>query len=122
LKLGDLLAKKEIEEPEGIIKEEEIQMAINYYREYTADDKLIDMIEARKKAEHDRLARNHFEIQQAKAEALAAGKAEGLIKGKSEGKTESKLEIAKNMLKLGAEKDFILKVTGISVEDLNKIN
>lgn len=122
MKLGDLLAKKEIEEPEGIIKEEEIQMAINYYREYTADDKLIDMIEARKKAEHDRLARNHFEIQQAKAEALAAGKAEGLIKGKSEGKTESKLEIAKNMLKLGAEKDFILKVTGISVEDLNKIN
>ena len=102
LKLGDLLAKKEIPSPVGIEKEEEIKMAINYYREYTADDKLIDMIEARKKAIRDEHARTHFAIEKARA--------------------ESKVEIARNMLKMGMDKDIILQATGISVEDLKKMS
>ena len=116
------MAKKEIQSPVGIEKEEEIKMALNYYREYTADDKLIDMIEARKKAIRDEHARTHFAIEQARAEGEEKGLAKGKVEGKAEGKTESKVEIARNMLKMGMDKDIILQATGISVEDLKKMS
>jgi len=117
LKLGDLIVNKELPEIREMETEEEIKMALKYYKEYTADDKLIDMIEARKKAQRDEHARMHFAIEQAKEQARAEGEANGEARGEA----KSKVEIARNMLKLGVDKEIILKTTGLSSKDLDKI-
>ena len=57
------------------------------------------------------------ERQQGKEEGLA----EGLEKGKEEGEHNAKIETAKNMLKDGLPKEVVAKYTGLSVEDVKKL-
>jgi len=121
LKLGDLIVNKELPEIREMESEKEIKMALKYYKEYTADDKLKDMIEARKKAQRDEHARMHFAIEQAKEQARAEGKANGEAKGIEKGKAESKVEIAKNLRNAGVDKKIILKTTGLSSEEFDKM-
>ena len=54
---------------------------------------------------------------------IQANRAERIIEtarqeGKAEGKAEEKISIAKNLVATGAEVDFIMKVTGLSAEDV----
>ena len=46
---------------------------------------------------------------------------EGIKEGRKEGIKEGKKEIARNLIDLGENKDFIVKVTGLSREDLNQL-
>ncbi|EMO14681.1 hypothetical protein LEP1GSC175_3382 [Leptospira santarosai str. HAI821] len=46
------------------------------------------------------------------------GKIEGKIEGKVEGKVEGKIETARNMLLDGASLEYILKITGLTEQDL----
>ena len=55
------------------------------------------------------------------AEGLAEGKAEGLAEGKVEGKAEGKAEIATNLLKENYPIEKIIKVTGLTKEEIEKI-
>ena len=57
----------------------------------------------------------------AKREGLEEGRAEGKAEGRIEGKKENQIEIAKKMLELGAEIDFIEKATGLTKEEIEKI-
>ena len=57
-------------------------------------------------------------IAKGKAEGIVEGRAEGIAKGKAEGIVESKREIARNALKMGLEKEAVIKLTGLSTEDL----
>ena len=50
-------------------------------------------------------------------EAKRDGKKEGII----EGAKEEKLQIAKNMLKEGANIEFIIRVTGLTKEEIEKL-
>ncbi|MDR3001424.1 MAG: hypothetical protein LBU89_09190, partial [Fibromonadaceae bacterium] len=60
-----------------------------------------------------------------KAEGHAEGKAEGKLEGRAEGKLEGKaegiLQVAKKMKAEGVSVDIILKVTGLSNEDIAKL-
>ena len=50
------------------------------------------------------------------------GKETGKVEGIKEGKNEEKVSIAKNFLKDGIPIDVVSKNTGLSVEELNKLN
>ena len=45
----------------------------------------------------------------------------GIEKGKAEGIQENKKEIAKKLFESGQTKEFISAITGLSLEELNKI-
>ncbi len=56
-----------------------------------------------------------------RAKGKAEGKAEGKTEGKAEGKTEEKLEIAQNLLAAKADINLISQVTGLSVQEIEKL-
>ncbi|OFX44134.1 MAG: hypothetical protein A2046_14455 [Bacteroidetes bacterium GWA2_30_7] len=60
-------------------------------------------------------------IWSSKIEGRLEGMFEGEKKGKIEGKIESKLEIAKNLINAGVELDIIIKSTGLSKNEIEKI-
>ena len=49
------------------------------------------------------------------------GMAEGEAKGRAEGKNERNIEIAKNMLKENVNIQFISKMTGLNLEEIEKL-
>lgn len=60
-----------------------------------------------------------------RAEGLVEGRAEGLkegkAKGKIEGQIEGKTETARNLKKLGVDRDTISKATGLPIETIEKL-
>jgi len=54
-------------------------------------------------------------------EILLEGKAEGLVEGEIKGKTEERTQIARNMLHSGLNLDLISQFTGLSLEDIRKL-
>ena len=57
----------------------------------------------------------------AKEEGIQEGIKEGIQKGKKEGKRAEKIEIAKKMKKENADIEFIMKVTELSKEEIEKL-
>ena len=55
------------------------------------------------------------------AEGRAEGKAQGIAEGRAEGELEKSLEIARNLLSLGIPVSQVLKATGLTQEQINKI-
>ena len=54
-------------------------------------------------------------------EARAEGMAEGMEKGRTEGRAEYQLEVARNALAEGLPIDFVQKITGLSNEEIKKL-
>ncbi len=46
---------------------------------------------------------------------------EATAEGEKVGEKQSKIEIAKNMLEMGLEKETIIKVTGLTEEEISKV-
>ena len=57
-----------------------------------------------------------------KSSGLELGRKQGKKEGKIEGKKEEKIEIAKNLLKENVDLNIISKTTGLSLEELEKLN
>ncbi len=57
-----------------------------------------------------------------KREGRLEGKREGRLEGKREGRLEGKIEIAKNLKAKGMSVDFIQDTTGLSFEEINKLD
>ena len=57
----------------------------------------------------------------AEAKGEAKGKAEGKVEGKAEGRAEEKMEIARAMLLEGDSIEKIAKITGLSIEEIEKL-
>ncbi len=55
-------------------------------------------------------------------EGYAEGKADGLSIGRLEGKASEKIKIAKNLLKQKVDIEIIIKCTGLTEEEIKKIN
>ena len=51
----------------------------------------------------------------------AEGLEEGLVKGREEGREERNLEVAINLLQLGTPCEIVAKATGLSVEEVLKL-
>lgn len=61
------------------------------------------------------------EKEQYKEEGRTQGRIEGRTQGRIEGRTESKLEIAKSMLEDNLSIAMIVKYTGLSKEEIEKL-
>lgn len=85
-------------------------------------DSAIEILEADKMEVELMVARNAFILDEMKEKAKAEGKELGREEGVQEGRQEEKLEIARNMLKLGLDIDTIIKATGLSKEIIEKLN
>ena len=58
-----------------------------------------------------------------KRNGLVEGEAKRKIRtDQQNGKTEEKIEIAKNLIKLGINIDYIIKATGLSKEEIEKMS
>ena len=57
-----------------------------------------------------------------KAYCLRIGEEKGLKKGKKEGEKNKSLEIAKNMLKKSYKIEDIAELSGLSIDEIEKIN
>lgn len=75
--------------------------------------------------ERDIINQKEFARQEGRAEGLAEGKAEGLAegeaKGLAKGLAEAKAEIAKGMLENGIDLKLIVKLTGLSEEEVKSL-
>ena len=60
----------------------------------------------------------HNQIEYAKETGLE----EGLAKGREEGREERNLEVAINFLQLGTPCEIVAKATGLSLEEVTKLN
>lgn len=59
--------------------------------------------------------------QEGKEEGIAIGKEEGIAIGKEEGKNERNLEIAKDLLAMNINKATVIKLTGLTLEQLQQL-
>lgn len=59
--------------------------------------------------------------QEGKEEGIAIGKEEGIAIGKEEGKNERNLEIAKDMLAMNIDEAIVIKLTGLTLEQLQQL-
>ena len=60
-------------------------------------------------------------IEIGKIEGLKEGLDKGLKEGEKKGEKKSKIEIAKNMLKLNIDIKIILQSTGLTVDEINDL-
>ena len=63
----------------------------------------------------------HNQIEYAKETGLEEGLAKGLAKGREEGREERNTEVAINLLQLGTPCEIVAKATGLSVEEVLKL-
>lgn len=54
--------------------------------------------------------------------ARREGRAEGLEEGRAEGIAEGRADVARKMKEMGSSVDFIIQVTGLSAEELEKLD
>ena len=65
---------------------------------------------------------SHYEgYEEGIEEGRAEGRAQGIAEGRAEGELEKSLEIARNLLSLGIPVSQVLKATGLTQEQINKI-
>ena len=95
----------------------ELKKAMDIIDEMSMDPKEWELYESRRRAIMD----YNTGIAEAKAEGLTQGLELGRSEGKELGVREEKLEIAKKMLKENLELELIIKMTGLSKEELLKI-
>ena len=96
---------------------EEIKKANEQLEYLTGDEAVRRMAFLREKAERDYVTN----MSGAREEGIEEGKKEGLKKGIKEGEKKKAIEIAKEMLKEEIEKEKIIKITGLTKEELEEI-
>ena len=123
--------------PKEFQENEEISQAVEICEEsaftpaeLAAYDRYWDVVRREKSAISGALAEGEIKgeargeakgLAKGRAEGLAKGRAEGLAKGRAEGRAGEKLEIAKNMKKIGIPIEQIAKVTHLTVAEIEQI-
>ncbi len=87
----------------------ELQKAVKELKMFTAKEIERDLYESRQKAIRDERSR------------MSENRKKALAEGKAEGKAEAKKEIVVNMLKMDWEIENICKMTGLSVQEVEKV-
>ena len=112
--LLDWLIFLENPESERVVRKmeenENLKEAVEKLDRISEDEKMQRIIELREKAIRDEHA------------IYAKGVDDGIEKGITKGAKQEKLQIAENMLKEGTSIEFIEKVTGLTKEEIEKIN
>ena len=116
--------EKELKEANPIMTK-----AIEEYKRFTSDDKLMRAYAARDAflvGQKMMLSRERKEgklegIKEGKLEGIEEGMKKGIEKGKLEGIKENSYTIAKNLKKSGLDVKFISENTGLSLEEVEKL-
>jgi predicted transposase/invertase (TIGR01784 family) len=129
LKWLRFLAAKRKEEFEMLAKEDkELNRAYERLQQVSADDEARLWYEARQKWLLDQrtlevVARENAEkaLEEGRAKGLAEGRTKGLAEGLAEGQAKAKTQIALNALKEGIDITLIVKLTGLSEAEIDKL-
>ena len=87
----------------------EVEKAYEEYKRITSDKGLMNAIINMDMAEMDR------------AQEITDAKLEGIKEGENRGKEESKIEIAKKLLDMNIPIENIVKATGLTLEEVEKL-
>jgi predicted transposase/invertase (TIGR01784 family) len=102
-------------------KNPEIRKAVDSLYELSVDEKVRAEYEMRQKAWRDRESQNEGYY----LEGIQKGRQEGILagvqRGRQEGMRESMLAIARNLKLLGDSPDKIIRVTGLSLDDIARL-
>ena len=60
-------------------------------------------------------------LAQGMEKGLAQGFENGHVEGKAEGRMEERIEVARNMKSMGIASDVIIKVTGLTIKDVENL-
>ncbi len=117
-KLGEISMSKEVKEAKKCLEkisgnEEEIRWA------ELREKYILEINTAKVEAREDGFEEGKEE---GKEEGIKEGRKKGIKEGIKEGEKETKKTIAKNMLKQKINIEMILKVTGLSKEEIQKLN
>ena len=94
-----------------------LKEAVEKLDRISEDEKMQRIIELREKARRD----EHAIYSKGVDDGIEKGIKEGIEEGKIEGAKEEKIQIAKNMLKEKVSIEFIIKVTGLSKEEVEQL-
>ena len=100
-----------------MIENEKVKKAEEELEYLSGDEAERRIAYLRETAELDR----RFAMTGARDQGRKEGKIEGRKEGIKEGKAEEKLEIARKMLEKNADINFIIEVTGLTKEEIEKL-
>lgn len=103
------------------ISNERIREAREQLDKIMADEELMERIRLEENFEYDMNTRMANAEEEGLRRGMEKGIKEGIKEGKEKGKLENQIEIAKKMLDLNTDIDFIEKVTGLSKEEILKL-
>ena len=96
----------------------QVAQAVVKLRELSADERARDLYERREKARRDQAMWKRWERQQGLEQGLQQGLEQGLLQGEQ----AKALSIARNMITNGEPIDKIMVYTGLTLEEIEKIN
>ena len=103
------------------MSKEEAKNFVNKAKELSSDDEMVYMFDQENMQE---MIRN-TELEEATEKGIEKGITQGIAQGKQQGieqgAKEKSIENAKNAIKLGLTDDIISKVTGLSIEEIEKL-
>jgi predicted transposase/invertase (TIGR01784 family) len=103
----DMLAKRDPDIGQAVVK----------LKELSQDERLRALAESREKLEWDIESRERG----AEEKGRVKGRAEGRTEGRAEGQSEAQRDIARNLLKLGMQVENIAQATGLSPDELQRL-
>jgi len=106
-----------------------VQKALHSLQMMSLDEETRRLYEAREMFLHDQATRMQEAKEEGLEEGLMKGKEqgleEGMMKGKKQGVEEGKKQeretVAKNLLSLGMDNEFVIKATGLDNSDIEKL-
>jgi predicted transposase/invertase (TIGR01784 family) len=105
-----------------ILKEDpDIEDADELYRQFVANDELREKYQDRIKAERDRRSQIIYAERQGEKRGMERGRREGLEQGIKQGAIRRQTEIVKRMKAKGMSENEIAELTGLSAEEINRI-
>ena len=129
---NELLANPEIREAVNKIEESAFSDAEllgydKFWDTISVERTLINSVERRYKEGHEKGLQEGREegreegLKEGREEGLKEGREEGLREGREEGREEGKLSIACNMKRKGYPSEIIAELTGLSINDIEKL-
>ena len=106
-----------------------VQKALHSLQMMSLDEETRRLYEAREMFLHDQATRMQEAKEEGLEEGLMKGKEQGLVEGMmkgkeqgvEEGKKQERETVAKNLLSLGMDNEFVIKATGLDKLDIEKL-
>jgi flagellar biosynthesis/type III secretory pathway protein FliH len=124
LKFGEMLyGERGSSIPDELRQEEGIEMALDAMRRASASEEVREMIEFRRKAEHDEATRleqaRNEGVDQGVKKGVEQGMKEGMEQGTAKGRREALIATARKMREAGMDEETIRTITGLAPGDID---